>query len=476
MSAMQAAVIVALGGLFGALGLGARVVAGRWKRQPDRSVSDTFGSVRVGVGLVIAFLLGLAAMLAIFALQPMPPVEGILVLGLVGIAALAYAAADLIGAVVPALRFEADQPSPDDAEPKPVDTGDNVNLSFDEGAPAIQKAQADPRAVGLFFVTTRAAASEFSEGWFTGERASAATFGRAFVRIPEAHRTGKIELPMKVKLLSVTLYQQSRDPTKHFVIRTVETLDEQRWCELIGQFPAEEALVFVHGFNTSFEEGLFRNAQMIWDLKFRGIPVLFSWPSRGRVADYGYDRESALGARHTFINVLKLLNGQRNVKRIHILAHSMGNLLVLETLMSYRQDAAALRLNELLMAAPDVDRDNFKDLASAARTVTSGMTLYASSVDKALILSKTLAGQVPRAGDVLLDGPIVVPQIDSIDVTALGEEILGLNHSTYAQTRSILNDVSILIQSGRRPPDTRLAEIRGRPEGSSPPIYWHFAE
>jgi esterase/lipase superfamily enzyme len=151
-------------------------------------------------------------------------------------------------------------------------------------------------------------------------------------------------------------------------------------------------------------------------------------------------------------------------------------LLVLETLMSYRQDAAALRLNELLMAAPDVDRDNFKDLASAARTVTSGMTLYASSVDKALILSKTLAGQVPRAGDVLLDGPIVVPQIDSIDVTALGEEILGLNHSTYAQTRSILNDVSILIQSGRRPPDTRLAEIRGRPEGSSPPIYWHFAE
>lgn len=103
------------------------------------------------------------------------------------------------------------------------------------------------------------------------------------------------------------------------------------------------------------------------------------------------------------------------------------------------------------------------------------MTLYASSSDRALAASKLLAGAVPRAGDVPADGPVLISGMDSIDVTAIGTEILGLNDGTFAQNRSVLNDVALLIRTGKRPPNERLAEIRGIPDGAATPSYWRYS-
>ncbi len=40
-------------------------------------------------------------------------------------------------------------------------------------------------------------------------------------------------------------------------------------------FKPTDALIFVHGFNTSFDDAAFRMAQIVWDLGYRGLPVLF---------------------------------------------------------------------------------------------------------------------------------------------------------------------------------------------------------
>jgi esterase/lipase superfamily enzyme len=201
--------------------------------------------------------------------------------------------------------------------------------------------------------------------------------------------------------------------------------------------------------------------------------VLFSWPSRGAVIDYGYDRDSAAGARKPFIKVLELLASRENIKQIHVLAHSMGNQVVLDALANHQPGGTPLKLGQLIMAAPDVDRNLYESIAPDARKFTSGMTLYASAADKALAASRILAGRnVPRAGDVPSDGPIVLDDIDSFDATSLGEEILGLNHGTFAKSLSILNDVYLLLLSGRRPP--RVLEVEAVPEGADPPKYWRY--
>jgi esterase/lipase superfamily enzyme len=84
--------------------------------------------------------------------------------------------------------------------------------------------------------------------------------------------------------------------------------------------------------------------------------------------------------------------------------------------------------------------------------VVKGLTLYASANDKALSLSKRLAGDIPRAGDVPETGPVVIPPVWTIDMSKIGDELFGLNHSTFATTRNVLNDLKILLDTGNPPP------------------------
>jgi hypothetical protein len=70
--------------------------------------------------------------------------------------------------------------------------------------------------------------------------------------------------------------------------------------------------------------------------------------------------------------------------------------------------------------------------------------------------ARSFAGGVPRAGDVPPDGPVIVPGIDTIDVTSTGADLLALNHSLYAEKSALLNGIGLLLLTGERPPDRRV--------------------
>ena len=71
------------------------------------------------------------------------------------------------------------------------------------------------------------------------------------------------------------------------------------------------------------------------------------------------------------------------------------------------------------------------------QNVVKGITLYASAADKALKASHVKA-EGPRAGEVFAAGPLVLPGVDSIDATALGEDMFALNHDVYSSARSAI--------------------------------------
>ncbi len=337
-----------------------------------------------------------------------------------------------------------------------------------------QEKDKDVRTVEFLFATTRQASTSTGEKVsFTGARAKDLTFGAARVRIPETHEVGHIELPEKIGFWGLTIYETKLDEKKHFSIKSVVKLDEADWGNLIKAKSPKEALVFVHGYNNSFEDSLYRNAQIIWDLQYkRGPSILFTWASSGQTLDYVYDQQSALLARDAFIKVLRMLRDDYKIEKINVLAHSMGNLIVLDALANAERTQNPVRISELILAAPDVDRDYFLQIAPTVRKITAGMTLYCSAADKAMIVSRDIA-KVPRAGDVPAEGPISLPEIETIDVTALGQEFLGLNHDVFASSRSVMNDIRALLNAGTRPPNLR-SEARGVPEGSVHPKYWRY--
>ena len=125
------------------------------------------------------------------------------------------------------------------------------------------------------------------------------------------------------------------------------------------------------------------------------------------------------------------------------------------------------------MAAPDIDADQYRqDIPKISNSVPA-LTLYASANDEAIVLSHKLAGGL-RAGDIEDGRPILVGGVEAIDVTAIGSHTLGLeDHGMFATTRPLIDDIKLVLQ-GIRPPDRRLAEIRGVPQGVAHPSYWRF--
>jgi esterase/lipase superfamily enzyme len=171
-------------------------------------------------------------------------------------------------------------------------------------------------------------------------------------------------------------------------------------------------LVYVHGFNTDYDEAAFRVVQVAADGGFRGTHVLFTWPSYRRVLAYGGDREVATASRDALDKLLTDIGRTPGVGRIHILAHSMGAFLTMEAL---RQVSIAGngelggRLGEVILAAPDLDVEVFRQqMARISRP--SRISLFVQSDDRALAVSSTVAWDRQRVGALEGEGELRPPQ------------------------------------------------------------------
>jgi esterase/lipase superfamily enzyme len=340
--------------------------------------------------------------------------------------------------------------------------------------PLAATAPFDSRVVDFLFATTRKQGpSSNSNVTFTADRNPEVTLGAASIRIPEDHKIGRIELPTVWDKLGLTIFEASTKEQKNFTIRKVTTLTPDQWDGIIKAKAPKTALIFVHGFDNTFEDALFRTAQIVWDLQYPGLAVLFSWASAGDLGGYVYDLNSAELARPAFIALLQSLKEKYAIEKVQIIAHSMGNKLVLDALSSYSETSNPDKVAQLIMAAPDVDRDNFIQMIPKVQRITQGMTLYASSADKALAASR-IPAKVPRAGDVPKEGPVILPNLETIDVTAVGNEIFGLDHSVFATNRDIIDDIKLVLAIGLHPPNDRLTEIRPVPDPPAAATYWRY--
>ena len=170
----------------------------------------------------------------------------------------------------------------------------------------------------------------------------------------------------------------------------------------VRRTPGRRVLIFVHGFNTRFEEAVYRFAQIVHDARVNVAPVLFTWPSGGNVTDYVYDRDSAVYSRDALEAVLQALVKDPSVDSISILAHSMGNYLVVEALrqMSIRDRGLSPKIRDVMMASPDIDIDVFRRQIAEidAGPRPAQFTLFVSRDDRALGISSFLARDSTRLG------------------------------------------------------------------------------
>jgi esterase/lipase superfamily enzyme len=290
----------------------------------------------------------------------------------------------------------------------------------------------------------------------TDRRSPNQTFGRAWVSVPRGHKIGIVERP---KFDWLRMRPQRERAEKHFILLDLLKMTDDEFFTDLRLNTDDSVLVFVHGYSTSFQDAVLKTAQIAFDANFPGKVVAFSWPSSGAFTGYDYDRESALASASSLLMLLR----RTKVENLFLVAHSLGSQIVIDALQMASLSGDDLNLREVVFAAPDVDKDVFMSRAELIKKIAGGVTLYASSADKALMFSKAKAGGVARAGDMPKGTPLLLAGIDLIDVTALGEDMFALNHGTFARDRSVLDDLGRIVTTQTRPPHVRTPTLQRMP-------------
>ncbi|MGB3387893.1 MAG: alpha/beta hydrolase [Pseudaminobacter sp.] len=285
----------------------------------------------------------------------------------------------------------------------------------------------------IFVATTRAKATNVREV-YAGERSPTVTFAEVSMTVPAIHEAGAIERRKQ---------NQRPDPARYFTAESITTFNSSDAFSnsLRADIAARggRALVFIHGYNTTFDSAVYRLTQIVHDAGYAGTPVLFSWASGGRLADYVYDNNSATAARDALEQTLRLV-ARSGAKRIDIIAHSMGTWATMEALRQLAiTDDRDLhgKLGDVVLASPDIDVDVFKSQMRRYGKPDKPFFLFLSGDDRALELSRIIAGNKPRLGgykDAADIASLGVTVIDLTNVTA-GDR---LNHTKFADNPTLI--------------------------------------
>ncbi|CCV06631.1 conserved exported hypothetical protein [Mesorhizobium metallidurans STM 2683] len=287
----------------------------------------------------------------------------------------------------------------------------------------------------IFVATTRQKATKDPRQVFDGDRSLTTSYASVDVTVPKTHQVGAIERAKG---------SAESNPAKDFTATRVTYYEgAPQFAKAVGAnitMRGDRALVFVHGFNNGFDDGIYRLTQIVHDTKYPGTPVLFSWASSGKTTGYIYDKESANAARDDLEATLRMLAKTR-VKSIDIIAHSMGTWVTMEALRQLAitgdRDLGG-KIGYVILASPDIDVDVFKKQMIRYGKPDRPFAILLSADDRALKLSSLISGDKPRVGD----------YGDAADLASYGVSVVDLsqtkggdrlNHAKFA-------DNPILVQ------------------------------
>lgn len=297
----------------------------------------------------------------------------------------------------------------------------------------------DPAARGvgtietIFVGTTRS--YDAATGEFGSSRSSTLSLAKYDISIPPDRNPGEIRWPKEGR---------APDPTRDFVTTSAVLYPDAKGFErdlhraIVSKPPQERTVVlFVHGFNNTFAEGLYRMAQLVHDLDMPGIAVHYSWPSAAKPLGYVHDKDSALYGRDGFE---KLFNDivAAGADKIIVVGHSMGSQLLVESLrqMDIRNPANLKRhLGGVVLLSPDIDVEVFRSQAATFTNLPEPFFIFTSNKDKALRLSSFITMEPNRLGNMPDGSQLAGLNIQVIDTTAFST---GSGHFNVATSPELI--------------------------------------
>lgn len=229
-------------------------------------------------------------------------------------------------------------------------------------------------------------------------------------------------------------------------------------------------LLYVHGFNNAFSDGVTTLAN-VWHFSGRGtIPVAFTWPAGAGAGPLGYfrDRDAGTFSVHHAKEFIRMLAAIPEVSDIDIVAHSRGTDVVttaLRELIIFSRGQGihpkiALKTGTFIMAAPDLDIGIVRQRLQAERfsEAFEQINLYINPDDAALRLSAYLTRSrrlgALRAED-FENGELQLLRKEGLVHFIRVENVRGgFGHAYFRDNPAVLSDVVLALRTRAFPGGT----------------------
>lgn len=209
-----------------------------------------------------------------------------------------------------------------------------------------------------------------------------------------------------------------------------------------GRKSSGAVIVFIHGYNNSFDFAVRRAIAFVQDLPVTTPVLVFSWPSQGALSGYLFDIGSVTFTRPFAKDLIDALLGEQGLNTISLLAHSMGGQIAFQALEFAA--AAGKPIESVVFVAPDVPRSNFIQGIDLYGKSAKLATLYANEHDRALTASSVINRQTPAG----LGGAtrLTTRGVETVDVSEVDRQFFEKNHSSGFDEPQVARDVSLLLR------------------------------
>lgn len=272
-------------------------------------------------------------------------------------------------------------------------------------------------------------------------------------------------------------------------IKRMETLQQEafvaRLRKLVHDSPRRSLLVVVHGFREAFPSALSKTAFLGHVLDINSPVLLFDWPGNQGSSLSGYRRARRVATESgaELAKTLELIMRDIQPEKLWLIANSMGGQVVADAFsLLYQKESfadAELEIEDVVLTAPDVGLEEFDNQFKREVTaLTRNLTVYVSSNDRALVMSRIINREKRRGESTLstdmLDEAITISQlVDENDDQVTLVDVTPVNrtrnfHNFSLETPEFFDDLFLRLTNEKTPSSRRLYRLK-TPEGSD---YW----
>ncbi len=228
----------------------------------------------------------------------------------------------------------------------------------------------------------------------------------------------------------------------------------------------KEIVLFIHGYNNSFDDSIFTLAGLWHFLGRQGVPLVYSWPAaHGGMFGYFVDRESGEYTIYHLKETLRILFSIPDIQKIHIIAHSRGTdvtttalrELMIEARAKGENPALSFRVANLILAAADLDFGVISQRLMAEKfgAAIGQINVYTTQSDKALgfaqgLMSGTRFGRV-RPEDLSSDEKDIFAGVGNVHIIEIEDVSSYLGHGYFHNNPAVSSDLLNIIREGALP-------------------------